>query len=92
MPINPAEIAGVVMDARGDPVEGARVYFVEGPVSLPDIAALTNSNGYFALSAPIPGSYLIGVTSEGLAGLVHVTTRVEVDGERRIELEVRLDM
>ena len=44
---NPSTIAGVIVDARGNPVEGARVYFVEGPVPLPDIAALTDSDGRF---------------------------------------------
>ena len=39
----PTTIAGVVVDPRGNPVEEARVYFVEGPVPLPDIAALTDS-------------------------------------------------
>jgi hypothetical protein len=90
MSINPAEISGVVVDARGDPVEEARVYFVEGPVSLPDIAALTDSNGHFALSAPVPGTYVIGVTSEGPTGLVQETTTLEVGEERRVDLEVQL--
>ena len=30
MSVNPPVIAGVVVDARGNPVEGARVYFMEG--------------------------------------------------------------
>ena len=91
MSVNPSTIAGVVVDARGNPVEEARVYFVEGPVPLPDIAALTDSSGRFALSAPVPGIYLIGVASEGSAGLVQETTTVEVREERSIDLEVRLD-
>jgi hypothetical protein len=90
MPINPAEIAGMVVDAGGNPVEGARVYFVEGPVSLPNIAALTDSGGHFALSAPVSGTYVIGVASEGPVGLVQETTTVEVGEERRVDLEVRL--
>jgi hypothetical protein len=91
MSVNPSTIAGVVVDARGNPVEEARVYFVEGPLPLPDIAALTDSSGRFALSAPVPGIYLIGVASEGFAGLVQETTTVEVREERSIDLEVRLD-
>jgi hypothetical protein len=84
-------IAGMVVDAEGNPIEGARVYFVEGPVPLPDIAALTDDSGHFALSAPVVGPYQLGVTSEGSAGLVQETTTVEVGEERGIELEVRLD-
>lgn len=91
MSTNPSTICGVVVDARGNPVEEARVYFVEGPVPLPDIAALTDSSGRFALSAPVPGTYLIGVASEGPAGLVQKTTTVEVREEQDIDLEVRLN-
>jgi len=90
MSVNPSTIAGVVVDPRGIPVEEARVYFVEGPVPLPDIAALTDSSGRFALSAPVPGTYQIGVTSEGAAGLLQKTTTVEVGEERGVDLEVRL--
>ena len=84
-------IAGMVVDAEGNPIEGARVYFVKGPVPLPDIAALTDDSGHFALSAPVSGTYLLGVASEGSAGLVQEKTTVEVGEERGIDLEVRLD-
>jgi hypothetical protein len=84
-------ITGVVVDASGNPIEEARVYFMEGPVPLPDIAALTDNSGRFALSAPVPGTYQIGVASEGPAVLVQEMT-VEVDEERRVDLEVRLGM
>jgi hypothetical protein len=87
----PSVIAGVVVDARGNPVEEARVYFVEGPVPLPDIAALTDSAGRFALSAPVSGTYQLGVTSEGPEGVIQTTLEVDVRGEPRDELEVRLE-
>ena len=79
---NPTPIAGVVVDAEGNPVEEARVYFVEGPVPLPDIAALTDKSGRFALSAPASGTYQLGFASEGPAGFVQETTTVEVREER----------
>ena len=88
---NPSVIAGVVVDARGNPVEEARVYFVEGPVPLPDIAALTDSDGRFALSAPVSGTYQLGVASEGPEGFMQTTSVVDVRGEPRVDLEVRLD-
>lgn len=88
---NPPMIAGVVVDTEGNPVEEARVYFVEGPGPLPDIAALTDASGHFALSAPVLGTYQLGVACEGPAGLVQETTTVEVGEERGVDLEVRLD-
>jgi hypothetical protein len=80
------------MDEEGNPVAEASVYFVEGPVPLPDIAALTDSSGRFALSAPVSGTYQLEVASEGPVGFVKEATTVEV-GEERVRrfLEVRLD-
>ena len=87
---NPIEIAGVVVDEEGNPVEEARVYFVEGPVPLPDIAALTDSSGRFALSAPTSGTYQLGIASEGPAGFLQETTMVEVGEVRSVDLEISL--
>jgi hypothetical protein len=84
-------IAGVVVDADGSPLEEARVYFVEGPVTLPDIAALTDSSGRFALSAPVSGTYQLGVAYEGPAGFWQKTTTVEVGEERSVDVKVQLD-
>jgi hypothetical protein len=61
---NPLVIAGVVVNAEGNPLEGARVYFVAGPIPLPDIAALTDGNGRFALSAPVSGTYQLGISCQ----------------------------
>ena len=88
---NPPVIGGVVVDAEGNQLEEARVYLVEGPIPLPDIAALTDGKGRFALSAPVPGTYQLGVASEGPAGVLQQTTTVEVGEERDVDLEVRLD-
>jgi hypothetical protein len=91
MSVNSPVIAGVVVDARGNPVEGARVYFVEGPVPFPDIAALTDSSGRFALSAPASGTYQLGVAYEGSEGFIQETMVADVREEGRVDLEVRLD-
>ena len=88
---NPPVIAGVVVDAGGNPLEEVRVYFVDGPVPLPDIAALTDGKGRFALSAPVPGTYELGVATEGPVGFMQETTKVEVGEVRDVDLEVRLD-
>jgi hypothetical protein len=89
---NPPVIAGMIVDAEDNPIEGARVYFVEGPVPLPDIAALTDESGHFALSVPVSGTYQLGVASEGSAGLVQETSTIEVGEEQVIDLEIQLDI
>lgn len=55
----PEAIHGLVHDQHGRPIEQARVCFVSGPVPLPDVAALTDPNGTFLLTAPVPGTYSI---------------------------------
>lgn len=82
-----ASIRGSVRGPNGDPVAEASVYFMAGPVPLPDIAQLTDDEGRFQLTAPAPGTYRIGVrTGEGEAAEV----TVEVVGEEDVELEVRV--
>jgi hypothetical protein len=57
--LSPSVISGTVIDARGQPVGGARVFIAEAPVPVPDIAALTGENGRFTLTAPAPGRYVV---------------------------------
>jgi hypothetical protein len=90
MPRAQPEITGAVVDAQGNPIAEARVYFVEGPVALPDISALTDADGRFALSVPAPGTYRLGVSAEGAAGVVQETAEVEAAEEKSADLEVRL--
>ncbi|MBF6049385.1 hypothetical protein GO001_30055 [Streptomyces sp. NRRL B-1677] len=52
-------IRGTVRDAAGAPVAGARVAFTDGPVPLPDVAAVTDGEGRFALTAPAAGTYTL---------------------------------
>jgi hypothetical protein len=61
----------------------ARVYFVSGPGPLPDIAALTNEEGRFILSAPSAGAYMIECNADGFTTEV-VGVNVEED-EQDIE-------
>ena len=75
MSASPRLVEGRVVDAAGAPVPMASVYFVEGPVALPDIAALTGPDGAFRLSAPGAGAYTLGVRSDGHKP---ATARVEV--------------
>ena len=70
----PGLVRGVVMDAGGRPVAGARVSFRSGPGPLPDIAALSGSDGTFALTAPSAGRYeLAAFGDEGAPGTATVT-------------------
>ncbi len=58
-------IRGTVIDVGGAPVEWAAVWFAAGDHPTTDIAALTDANGAFTLTAPAPGSYRIGCRAEG---------------------------
>ncbi|HET9257834.1 MAG TPA: carboxypeptidase-like regulatory domain-containing protein [Pseudonocardiaceae bacterium] len=58
-------IAGVVRAGKGDPVAAARVYVVDAPVSLPDIAALTGADGTFTIGVPAAGRYTLEANAEG---------------------------
>lgn len=80
-------IRGSVRGPNGDPVAEASVYFMEGPVPLPDIAQLTDDKGRFQMAVPVPGTYRIGVRA-GEGDPTEVT--VEVQGEEPVEVEVRV--
>jgi len=80
-------IIGVVRDPQGRPVAQARVYFTDGPVPLPEIAALTDSAGAFSLTAPAPGTYRIECQVDGFAP---AAITVSVAGGRTIHQELRL--
>jgi hypothetical protein len=83
----PHLIEGRVVDAAGAPVPMARVFFVEGPVALPDVAALTGPDGAFRLSVPGAGSYTLGVRGDGRRP---ATATVEVGGARLAPLDIVL--
>lgn len=75
--MDPAIVAGRVIDVDGHPVGGASVLFTAGPVALPDIAQVTGDDGRFALVAPARGRYRVGVHAAGYAageGEVEVAT------------------
>ena len=62
-------ITGYVSDHYGKPVVGASIYIVSSPVSMPDIAQLTDDQGKFILGAPISGRYRIGIRSDTLGSI-----------------------
>ena len=87
MAVSPSVISGVVHDQRGKPVANARVYFTDGPVPLPDIAALTDVNGAFSLTAPAPGKYVIECATDEF---VVRSQAVSVSGGQPARLEIQL--
>lgn len=68
-------IDGTVCDAQGRPLAGVAVSFSSAPVSLPEIAMLTDVGGAFRTSVPAAGSY--GLTFN-LNGFERMTVHVEV--------------
>ncbi len=83
----PGVISGVVRDPRDKPVANARVYFTEGPVPLPEIAALTDDRGTFSLTAPAAGTYKIACAADGFATQ---KTTVIVKSGQEVKPEIRL--
>jgi hypothetical protein len=69
-------------------VQGARVFFVAGPGSFPDVAFLTSGDGSFALSAPTAGSYSLGCVADDHSS---ATVSVEVPEGGVAGLEIRLE-
>lgn len=83
----PGLISGVVRDPKGKPVEGARVYFTDGPGPLADVAALTNGEGEFSLPAPSPGAYRVEVNADGFDT---ESLTVKVESGQRVNSEIKL--
>jgi Carboxypeptidase regulatory-like domain len=82
-----AVIAGTVTDSAGEAVAGARVMFATAPVAVPDVAALTDEGGAFALGAPVPGAYELTVATDAAV----TQAPVEVgEGAERVDVEVVL--
>jgi hypothetical protein len=82
-----SSISGTVRDPNGQPVSDARVYFIEGPVPFPDVALLTDSNGAFTLTAPAPGTYMIGCTANGFEPII---VTVNVSKGQNVQVEIKL--
>ncbi len=79
-------IQGRVLNPQGGPVAEAAVYIISAPVRIPDIAQLTDDQGQFTLSAPLPGRYTVGIRSDTWGT---TQTEIEVSNEGVITVEVR---
>lgn len=87
MQSKPGTISGTVLELNGKPIEDVRVYFVTGPLPLPEIAALTDKDGKFTLTAPAEGEYEIGFSADGYKS---VTVSTTVTRGQNAQIEVRL--
>jgi hypothetical protein len=83
-----AVVRGTVLGPDGSPVPQARVYFVTGPEPFPDIAALTDQEGRFALAGAAGGPYGIECAAEGFER-ERVTVDLADGAERRVEITLR---
>ncbi|MFK8846254.1 carboxypeptidase-like regulatory domain-containing protein [Streptomyces sp. Ac-502] len=83
-------ISGVVVDADGRPVPDARVYLAAGPGPFPDVAALTDDEGRFTLSAGTDGGYTVECRSERGGASQVAGTAVTVRGGSADPVEIRL--
>lgn len=79
-------VRGVVRSAHGAALESAAVAFVSAPTEVPDIAALTDDRGVFALTAPIGGRYRLGVRADD-----HRYREVDVVVVDDVEVEIELE-
>ena len=83
-----AVLKGRLVDESGRPVPSGTVYFISGPVALPDVAQLAGTDGAFVLSVPVPGRYRIGARAPGFtpgeadAGVSGDEARVDVTLKR----------
>ncbi len=84
---NQTMISGTVLDPHRQPVSDAQIYFIEGPVPLPDVALLTDSKGRFTLGAPAPGMYTLGCHADGF-----VSTSIAVNVKRGQENQVTIQL
>ena len=81
-----ATLSGIVLDAAGQPVAGARVYLVSAPGPVPDMAMLTGVDGRFVLGAARAGRYEVACSSDASG---EASASVEV-GARGAAVELRL--
>jgi Carboxypeptidase regulatory-like domain len=84
----PSIISGTVRDRDGKPLAMARIYFTDGPQPLPEIAALTNDDGTFSLTAPQPGKYVIQCAADGFA-TKSVTVTVAQGKTAHVDIELK---
>ena len=84
----PTALRARVRTLEGKILKNTRVYFVESPVEMPDIAALTNDEGEVVMAAPRSGFYRLGFSLNGYKNRI---VEVTVNDESEIQLEVNIE-
>jgi hypothetical protein len=83
-----SRIEGRAHLADDSPVVEARVFFIEAPVPVPDIATLTDEQGRFSLQAPASGRYELVCNADGHDP---ATVAIDVDeGSEIVEVDIEL--
>lgn len=80
-------VHGSVTDAHGSPLAGASVYVISAPMSMPDIALLTDAQGQFTLTAPVAGHYTIGVRAGN-----GTSAQTDFDAQDEKEISIKLQL
>jgi hypothetical protein len=76
--LSPGDVAGVIKDALGTPLEDVEVALDDQPIS-----AMTDSQGVFLIQDVAPGSHELHF---GKDGHVFFTTSIDVDGDTPVNL------
>ena len=74
------------MDPEGRPEIGVAVYIISAPVSMPDIAQLTDDRGEFMLAVAAPGCYTLGARSDRWGS---AQTNVMVGNEEGLQISIQ---
>ncbi len=82
-------IAGAVTDEGGAPISDAVIAVTLAPVPMPDIAALTDTQGHFVMGAPEPGTYELLVNAPGYPQR-RVTVEVDASTVASLSIELRI--
>ena len=80
-------ISGTINDPSDQPIANARLALNKAPVSMPDIALLTNARGEFQLGVPVAGEYEIACYADGFEPQMVI---VRVDATNSVSLKLRL--
>ena len=84
----PILITGTVRGPNGKPISGARCFFTDGPVAFPEIAAITDDQGVFSLTAPAAGKWVVSCAADDLSAK---TATVKVSGGKPARLDFQLE-
>ncbi|MFN3649991.1 MAG: carboxypeptidase regulatory-like domain-containing protein [Armatimonadota bacterium] len=83
-PAAEAAVSGLVVDAAGQPVTGARVEILDGPQR--GRSDVTGPDGAYAFTALAPGSYVLAATARGFGRVVETVNVVDAETRQDFSL------